>query len=115
MAAVRPDDLAALVIKEVIARGGIEPDLVEDVYLGCTNQAGEYNRNVARMALLLAGLRCRFPEASENDLHRLIMGLLWGEDMEVPPMLTKELPLPAAADQIATPGAARSGLSIESG
>jgi 3-oxoadipyl-CoA thiolase len=56
LAAVRPDDLAALVIKEVIARAGLEPDLVEDVYLGCTNQAGEDNRNVARMALLLAGL-----------------------------------------------------------
>jgi 3-oxoadipyl-CoA thiolase len=56
LAAVRPDDLAALVIREVVARAGIEPDLVEDVYLGCTNQAGEDNRNVARMALLLAGL-----------------------------------------------------------
>jgi 3-oxoadipyl-CoA thiolase len=56
LAAVRPDDLAALVIREVVARAGIEPNLVEDVYLGCTNQAGEDNRNVARMALLLAGL-----------------------------------------------------------
>jgi 3-oxoadipyl-CoA thiolase len=56
LAAVRPDDLAALVIREVVSRAGIEPDLVEDVYLGCTNQAGEDNRNVARMALLLAGL-----------------------------------------------------------
>ena len=55
LAAVRPDDLAALVIREVVARSGIEPDLIEDVYLGCTNQAGEDNRNVARMALLLAG------------------------------------------------------------
>jgi 3-oxoadipyl-CoA thiolase len=56
LAAVRPDDLAALVIREVVTRAGIEPGLVEDVYLGCTNQAGEDNRNVARMALLLAGL-----------------------------------------------------------
>jgi 3-oxoadipyl-CoA thiolase len=56
LAAVRPDDLAALVIREVVARTGIEPHLVEDVYMGCTNQAGEDNRNVARMALLLAGL-----------------------------------------------------------
>jgi 3-oxoadipyl-CoA thiolase len=53
---VRPDDLAALVIREVLDRAGIEPDLVEDVYMGCTNQAGEDNRDVARMALLLAGL-----------------------------------------------------------
>ncbi len=56
LAGVRPDDLAALVIREVVARAGIEPALIEDVYLGCTNQAGEDNRNVARMALLLAGL-----------------------------------------------------------
>jgi 3-oxoadipyl-CoA thiolase len=56
LAAVRPDDLAALVIREVVTRAGIERDLIEDVYLGCTNQAGEDNRNVARMALLLAGL-----------------------------------------------------------
>jgi len=56
LAAVRADDMAALVIKEVVARAGVEPELIEDVYLGCTNQAGEDNRNVARMALLLAGL-----------------------------------------------------------
>jgi 3-oxoadipyl-CoA thiolase len=56
LAAVRPDDLAALVIKEVVARAGIEPNLVEDVYMGCVNQSGEDNRNVARMGLLLAGL-----------------------------------------------------------
>jgi 3-oxoadipyl-CoA thiolase len=56
LARVRPDDLAALVIREVLDRAGIKPDLVEDVYMGCTNQAGEDNRDVARMALLLAGL-----------------------------------------------------------
>jgi 3-oxoadipyl-CoA thiolase len=56
LATVRPDDLAALVIREVVDRVGIEPAFVEDVYLGCTNQAGEDNRDVARMALLLAGL-----------------------------------------------------------
>ncbi len=56
LATVRPDDLAALVIREVVARAGIDSGLIEDVYLGCTNQAGEDNRNVARMALLLAGL-----------------------------------------------------------
>ena len=55
LAAVRPDDLAALVVKEAVARTGIEPDLIEDVYMGCVNQAGEDNRNVARMAALLAG------------------------------------------------------------
>jgi 3-oxoadipyl-CoA thiolase len=56
LSAVRPDDMAALVIKELVARSGIDPTLVEEVYLGCANQAGEDNRNVARMATLLAGL-----------------------------------------------------------
>ncbi len=52
---VRPDDLAALVLKALVERVEIDPTLVEEVILGCTNQAGEDNRNVARMALLLAG------------------------------------------------------------
>ena len=56
LAAVRPDDLAALVIKEAVERAGVEPSEVEEVYMGCANQAGEDNRNVARMATLLAGL-----------------------------------------------------------
>ena len=58
LATVRPDDLAAIVIGEVVKRAGIEPGLVEEVYMGCANQAGEDNRDVARMGLLLAG----FPE-----------------------------------------------------
>ncbi len=53
---VRPDDLAAVCISELLARNQLDPALVEDVVFGCTNQAGEDNRNVARMALLLAGL-----------------------------------------------------------
>ena len=53
---IRPDDLAALAIKALLARTGIEPSGIEDVIRGCANQAGEDNRNVARMALLLAGL-----------------------------------------------------------
>jgi acetyl-CoA acetyltransferase family protein len=68
LAAVRPDDLAALVIGEVVGRAGIELNLVEDVYLGCTNQAGEDNRNVARMALLLAGLPFSVAGATINRL-----------------------------------------------
>ena len=56
LSTVRPDDLAALVIKEVVARVGIEPTLIEEVYFGCANQAGEDNRNIARMGVLLAGL-----------------------------------------------------------
>ena len=56
LASVRPDDLAAAVIRAVVDRTGIDPAAIEDVILGCANQAGEDNRNVARMALLLAGL-----------------------------------------------------------
>jgi len=56
LAGVRPDDLAALVIKAAVERAGVPPADLEDVYLGCANQAGEDNRNVARMAALLAGL-----------------------------------------------------------
>src|ERR671924_898922 len=53
---VRPDDLAALVIRTLVERNALDPARVEDVILGCANGAGEDNRNVARMAVLLAGL-----------------------------------------------------------
>ena len=56
LAGERPDDLAALVIREAVARAGVPADEIEDVYFGAANQAGEDNRNVARMAALLAGL-----------------------------------------------------------
>jgi len=56
LADVRPDDLAAIVIKEAVARAGVPAEEIEDVWLGAANQAGEDNRNVARMAALLAGL-----------------------------------------------------------
>jgi 3-oxoadipyl-CoA thiolase len=56
LAGVRPDDLAAIVIKEAVARVGVLPGEIEDVYFGAANQAGEDNRNVARMGALLAGL-----------------------------------------------------------
>jgi 3-oxoadipyl-CoA thiolase len=56
LAGVRPDDLAAIVIREAVARAGVPADEIEDVWLGAANQAGEDNRNVARMAALLAGL-----------------------------------------------------------
>ncbi|MCU0505941.1 MAG: 3-oxoadipyl-CoA thiolase [Chloroflexi bacterium] len=56
LSSVRPDDLAAIVVRAVVDRTGIDPAVVEDVILGCANQAGEDNRNVARMAVLLAGL-----------------------------------------------------------
>ena len=56
LAGVRPDDLAASVIKEAVERAGVPADEIEDVYFGAANQAGEDNRNVARMGALLAGL-----------------------------------------------------------
>ena len=65
---VRPDDLAALVIREAVERAGIPPTRIEDVVLGCANQAGEDNRNVARMAGLLAGLPV---EAGGQTVNRL--------------------------------------------
>ncbi|HBQ95177.1 MAG TPA: 3-oxoadipyl-CoA thiolase, partial [Sulfobacillus sp.] len=58
---VRPDDLAALVLKTVINDIGLDPVQVDDVLLGAANQAGEDNRNVARMALLLAGFPVTVP------------------------------------------------------
>jgi len=65
---VRPDDLAAHVIRELIKRTNIDPALIDDVYLGAANQAGEDNRNVARMAALLAGLPDTVPGATVNRL-----------------------------------------------
>jgi acetyl-CoA C-acetyltransferase len=56
LSAIRPDDLAALAVAAAVERAGVDPAQIEDVYLGCANQAGEDNRNVARMAALLAGL-----------------------------------------------------------
>ena len=68
LSSVRPDDLAAHVIRAAVARAGIDPALIEDVYFGATNQAGEDNRNVARMAALLAGLPATVPGATVNRL-----------------------------------------------
>jgi 3-oxoadipyl-CoA thiolase len=68
LASVRPDDLAAIAIKAVVERSGIDAALVEDVILGCANQAGEDNRNVARMAALLAGLPVEVAGQTVNRL-----------------------------------------------
>ncbi len=65
---VRPDDLAAIALKEACERAGVEPGDVADVILGCANQAGEDNRNVARMALLLAGFPVEVPGQTVNRL-----------------------------------------------
>lgn len=68
LAPVRPDDLAALVIKTIVERNQLDPALVEEVYFGCANQAGEDNRNVARMAALLAGLPVEVAGVTFNRL-----------------------------------------------
>ncbi|HLQ49077.1 MAG TPA: acetyl-CoA C-acyltransferase [Candidatus Dormibacteraeota bacterium] len=68
LASVRPDDLAAAAIRAVVDRSGIDAALIEDVILGCANQAGEDNRNVARMALLLAGLPVEIGGLTVNRL-----------------------------------------------
>jgi 3-oxoadipyl-CoA thiolase len=68
LANVRPDDLAALVIKTVVERTGVDPKKIEDVFFGAANQAGEDNRNVARMAALLAGLPVETAGATINRL-----------------------------------------------
>ena len=68
LANVRPDDLAAVPITAVVERSGVDPASIDDVILGCANQAGEDNRNVARMALLLAGLPVEVPGQTVNRL-----------------------------------------------
>ena len=65
---LRPDDMAALVMKEAAARAGIDTAEIDDVIFGCANQAGEDNRNVARMAMLLAGFPERVPAVTVNRL-----------------------------------------------
>lgn len=68
LAGIRPDDLAALVVGEVVARAGVPADAIDEVILGAANQAGEDNRNVARMAVLLAGLPDTVPGLTVNRL-----------------------------------------------
>src|SRR2546430_14317963 len=68
LAPVRPDDLAAEVIREVVARNKIEPKEISDVVLGCVTQAGEDCRNVARFAALLSGLPATTPGVTVNRL-----------------------------------------------
>ena len=68
LSAVRPDDLGALTLSALMERTGVPPSEVEDVFMGCANQAGEDNRNVARMSLILAG----FPlEVGGTTINRL--------------------------------------------
>jgi len=68
LAGVRPDDLAALAVKAAVERAGVDPAALDDVILGCANGAGEDNRNVARMAVLLAGLPIEVPGQTINRL-----------------------------------------------
>ena len=68
LSGVRPDDLAARVVATAVERNGLDPAAVDEVFMGCTNQAGEDNRNVARMAGLLAGLPEEVPGVTVNRL-----------------------------------------------
>ncbi len=68
LAGIRPDDLAAVPIKAVVEKSGVDPRTIDDVILGCANQAGEDNRNVARMAALIAGLPVEVPGQTVNRL-----------------------------------------------
>lgn len=68
LARVRADDLAALVLKAIVERNRLDASMIDEVYLGCANQAGEDNRNVARMAVLLAGLPVTVPAVTFNRL-----------------------------------------------
>ncbi|HEY4644450.1 MAG TPA: thiolase family protein [Bacteroidota bacterium] len=87
---VRPDDLSALVIKTLIERTKIDSSLIEDVTWGCANQAGEDNRNVGRMALLLAGLPVHVPGNTVNrlcgsslDAINQCARAVWSEDADI--------------------------------
>ncbi len=68
LAGVRPDDLLALVFRKLVERNGLDPAVIDDVYAGCANQAGEDNRNVARMAVILAGFPFTVPAVTVNRL-----------------------------------------------
>ncbi len=68
LANARPDDLAAHVVRAAVERNGLPEDAIDEVFMGCTNQAGEDNRNVARMASLLAGLPVEVPGVTVNRL-----------------------------------------------
>jgi acetyl-CoA C-acetyltransferase len=68
LSSIRADDLAALVVRETIARAGIEPESIDEIILGAANQAGEDNRNVARMSVLIAGLPDSIPGITVNRL-----------------------------------------------
>lgn len=68
LARVRPDDLAAHILQTVVERSALDPTTIDEVYLGCANQAGEDNRNIARMATLLAGLPVEVAAATFNRL-----------------------------------------------
>ncbi len=87
---LRPDDLGATVISAILRRTGIDPTLIDDVFWGCANQAGEDNRNVGRMSALLAGLPYSVPGTTINrlcgsslDAINLAARSIWADDLGV--------------------------------
>src|SRR5258708_12897441 len=91
---VRADDLAAAAIKHLVARHSAIGEVVDEVFMGCANQAGEDNRNVARMALLLSGLPARVPGMTVNRLCASGLDAVAGPARAIPPAALP-LPLPA--------------------
>jgi acetyl-CoA acyltransferase len=87
---IRPDDLSGMIIRALLTRTGIDPSLIGDVIWGCANQAGEDNRNIGRMALLLAGLPFTVPGTTTNrlcgsSLDAIIQSAraIWSEDADI--------------------------------
>src|SRR5580658_2723534 len=68
LSSIRPDDMLAMLIKKTVEKTGIEINSIDEVIIGCANQAGEDNRNIARMALLLAGVPVHTPAITLNRL-----------------------------------------------
>src|SRR5260370_20519506 len=84
LAGVRTDDLAAIPIAALVSRNAkVDWSALDDVIFGCANQAGEDNRNVARMALLLAGLPTEVPRSTGNPLRRSSIGAISGDSRAI--------------------------------
>ena len=109
LAGVRPDDLAALVVGEALARASVPRDAIDEVILGAANQAGEDNRNVARMAVLLAGLPDEIPGLTVNRLCASGMSAIalaaqavraGDADVRLSPRPSKPLPCRSAPERL---------------
>src|SRR5258708_8438641 len=101
---VRTDDLAAIAIKHLVARNSAVGEAVDEVFMGCANQAGEDNRNVARMALLLSGLPVRVPGMTVNRLCASGLDAVAGAPRAPPPAANELAPARCARATTRPPG-----------